>query len=192
MTRSAWLPAAGFMLLLVCSASTARAEQPSPYVNILQAEATFNTIRSYAMVPLALPAERAKLQPQLLETWWANNPELEMNEHQREIAGSELINQLDIIERLATTHALRRIEFLGFTPIGSNRDMELYYKARTNVGPVIYRFSVAFREEGRPLLFGIKVFEGFDAAREALRDVRHVAGERVASFTYNPEEPDAE
>jgi len=163
-----------------------QAQESSEYVDFIRAEATFDTMRSYAMVPLALPFERELLQPQLQQVWWANNPELALKEQRREISNSEFVNHLDRIDQLAEKYRIRKIEFSGFTPIGSNQDLDLYFKARTDIGPIMYRFSVSFRDEGRPLLHGIKVFEGFDASRQAIRDVRIVAGDRVASFTYDP------
>lgn len=186
-----------FVLLLmliacVCAAGPASAQQQqSRYEELMASEGAAATVRSFAMMVLAMPLQRANIEARMRPLWWASNPELVLSDAEYELAMSDLVTQCDEVERVAGKHKLRKISLAGFSIIGTQRNLDLYYAADSNAGPILFRLSVSFMEGQMQRLHGLAVFEGFDAARDAADKIQHHSGKRVASYTITPDGEDA-
>lgn len=178
----------------LCLAAPVKAEDqaPLPYDQLMASPGAVSTVRSFALLVLATPHQRANIETRVRSIWWASNPELELGDAEYELAMSELVTQFDDVERVAGKHKLRKLDLMGFSRVGTRRSLDLYYAADSNVGPILFRLSVSFREGQQPLLHEVKVFEGFKAARTALEQVQFFAGNRVASYAITPRGEEAE
>ncbi len=163
------------------------AEDSTRYERLLQAPIASSTVFSYANALLVLPQERDSIEEQLSQRWWANNQELSMQAAQRTLLASEFKHQLDEAEQAVRKHEIRRLVLAGFTQVGTVQNLDLYYAGSSLSGPIIFRVSIAFRPDAEPLLFGIRVFAGFEEARDAIAAIQHLAGDRTASITLDQE-----
>lgn len=164
----------------------ASAEEPSRYEELMASPGAAKTVQDFALVILATPLRRGQIEAQMRPVWWANHPNINMNDADRTLAMSEFVNQFDEVERVVGGHQLRKLDLIGFSKVGTQRNLELYYAADSKRGPILFRLSLSFNEEGQPTLHGIGVFVGFDAVRDEVVHLQHHAGKRVASYTIDP------
>lgn len=178
------------VVLLAGLSSPASAEEASRYEELMASPGAAGTVQNLALVVLAAPLRRAEVDAEMRPMWWANDPGLHLNDAERTLAMSEFKNQFDDVEKAVDRHGLLKLDFVGFSKIGTQRNLEFYYGADSKRGPIIFRLSLSFSDQGRPTLHGIRVFEGFDDARDAVAHIQHHAGKRVASYTIDPKPKD--
>lgn len=183
------LPALCSLVLLAAAATAANPPttlSQQRYNDLLNAESRAKTFKSIAMLIMALPHERDNVVPQVRNVYWVNHPKVEVSKTKRQMELANLDNKLDRIERVITKHAITRLTLIGFTEVGTTDMIDFYLSAKTSHGPVIFRAPVAFHEQAPPQLFDIKIFNGWVAARQALRDIQHRTTDRVASVSLSP------
>jgi hypothetical protein len=173
-------------LLIAClMSSVVFAEGQNRYDEMLQSESHADTVRSIGLGMLAMPYERAVIHPQLTKALWVNSPEVEADETERKAALVRFEKQVEAVQKVVEQYEIRRLELVGFTNVGTVRNLDLYYAANTDHGPVIIRVSVFMTPKGARL-FDFVIFEGWDAARDAFDSIRHHAVGRVAAVSYEP------
>lgn len=85
------------------------------------------------------------------------------------------------MQKLVAEHRISRLVLAGATPYGTVNNLDLFFVAETDAGPMMIRVSVYFSKTSGPLLFAIDLFEGFASCREALSEIKHLADQRVYS-----------
>lgn len=187
--RTALLTCLALFMLIVATPAPAQA---SRYEELMASPGAAKTVQDIALVILATPLRRDKIDEKMGAIWWANNPTLRLDAAERNMAMSDLKNQLDVVEEVAGREKLRKLDFVGFSKVGTQRNLEFYYASDSARGPIVFRLSLSFGDDGKVTLHGVKVFEGFDASRGAVAEIQHHAGQRVASYTIDPDKKDDE
>jgi len=173
------------LALAVVMPGIAAGETGTRYDDMLKSEAHAQTIRSLAMLMLALPHERETVIPQLEQYAWFNQTDAGLTKSVKELEEARLTKQLDSVEKLVEKYGIRRFALAGFTSVGTIENLDLYFAANTAQGPVVVRISIYFAEEG-PRLFGFEVFEGWQEVRTATAGIEHRPGQAVVAVTYTP------
>lgn len=173
--------------LVALLTTLAVAQTGSRYQELLAAPGTSMTVRSLGLAMLALPLERQHMEQQLMAVWWANNPQLDLGETPRELEIAKLRRQLDRVESVVRQYKLSELSLCGFTQIGTVKNIDLYYAANSNAGPILFRASVAFHDGAAGArLHEIRIYEGFEEARQAVAQISEFAAKEVATITYRP------
>ncbi len=165
-------------------------ESENRYGELLTSEATAKTVKSLGMAIVALPHQHDAMTAQIERYFWTRQADVKLEESVREVEEAKLRRQLEAVETLVKKHDLRRLELAGFTPVGTLRNLDLYYAADTPQGPVVIRVSVSLLEAA-PRVFEFRLFEGWQQARSGTRQIEHKPGKAVASVTYTPPAPPA-
>jgi hypothetical protein len=162
----------------------AHAEQNTRYEEMVESPAHSQTIRSFGMMFLAAPTEFEHMYRQLEAIWWAKQPEVEMNDEMREMQISKLRIQLKEIARVVSKHKITRMQFAGYTQIGSMQNLDLYFSANTPSGPIIIRASMSSSIGKKHRLHEFVVYDGWKESRQAVKQIQEKAGKTVVEITY--------
>ena len=178
------------MAALALGSASVAGESQSRYGDLLKAEGTAKTVKTLAMVIVSLPHERENTMSKIEPFFWTRQADVRLADAVREVEEAKLRRQLEAVEKLVKKYDIRTLELAGFTMIGTLRNLDLYYAADTPQGPVLIRVSVSLLEAG-PRVFEFRVYEGWEQARAAAREIEHKADKEVVSVSYTPPLPAA-
>ncbi len=163
----------------------AQGESGRRYEQVITFGPLKDSVRILGLMMLALAHERENIEPQLEDYAWYKHPDVELTESAKELEAVAFYRQIAVVAQVVEKYDIRELGVAGFTCVGLPDNLDLYYAGRTAHGPVIIRISICLFEDG-PRLFGMEVFEGWQASREAIAAIDYRAGDRMVSITYTP------